>query len=571
MITFNISYQYPNRQLIDFEMIFQPDQSTTFLQMPAWRPGRYELGNFAKNLLGFRVLDAENRTLPFEKVSKDRWQLNTLNVGEVKVHYQVYAAEMNGGSTWLDEEQIYINFINCTLYPEGRQEENYRIHLKLPDDYEIACGLPEVAKHTLEAPDFYRLVESPLIASASLTHWTYQVADTNFHLWFQGQVNLCKADTLRDFEAFTRNQIETLGDFPCDDYHFLFQFLPYRSYHGVEHFNSTIIILGPAEEIKQNSKLYHDFIGVSSHELFHTWNIIRIRPAEMMPYDYTRENYFLTGYVAEGVTTYYGDLFLARSGAISKSAYFNDLNKLFKRHFENFGRFNYSLAASSYDLWLDGYVPGVPNRKVSIYVKGAIVSLMLDLSLRRITEQRASLDDLIRRLWQDFGKQQKGYRPEDIIRISSELAGEDMQLFFDKFIYGTEPVEEVLNHLLRTVGCQLNVTEADSRSESSFGFRISQREGKTVVTHIEPDSPADRSLSRNDEIVAINGIQVSETPDELLEHHEVEISLMRRHKLMSVTLKQDSQNYFKQYTITQREDAKAQEKENFTRWCGLPW
>lgn len=571
MITLHISYQYPNRQLIDFEMVFEPDEATTFLQMPAWRPGRYELGNFAKNLLGLKILDNENNPIPFEKVSKDRWQLNTLNAKEVKVSYKVYAAEMNGGSTWLDDEQIYINFINCTLYPEGRQDEKYRVHLKLPEDYQIACGLPEVEKHTLEAPGFYRLVESPLIASASLTHWTYQVAGSKFHLWFQGQVNLCKADTLRDFEAFTRNQIETLGDFPCEDYHFLFQFLPYRSYHGVEHFNSTIIILGPAEEIRQNSKLYHDFIGVSSHELFHTWNIIRIRPAEMMPYNYTRENYFLTGYVAEGVTTYYGDLFLARSGVISKSAYFDDLNKLFKRHFENFGRFNYSLAASSYDLWLDGYVPGVPNRKVSIYVKGAIVSLMLDLTLRRITDQRASLDDLIRRLWQDYGKQQKGYRPEDIISISSELAGEDMQLFFDKFIYGTEPVEEVLNHLLRTVGCQLNVSEADSRSESCFGFRTAQREGKTLVTHIEPDSPADRALSRNDEIVAINGIQVSESPDDLLEHQEVEMSLIRRHKLMSVKLKQDQQTYYRQYTIGQRQDAKEEEKESFTQWCGLSW
>ncbi len=571
MITFNISYQYPNRQLIDFEMTFEPQGAVTLLQMPAWRPGRYELGNFAKNILRLRISDAEGKLIPFEKVNKDRWQLHTPDVKKVRVQYQVYAAEMNGGSTWLDEEHIYINFINCTLYPEGRQEETYRVQLQLPEDYQIACGLPELEKHTLEAPNFYRLVESPMFASRGLTHWTYQVAGSTFHLWFQGQLNLCKTNTLRHFEAFTREQITTMGDFPCKDYHFLFQLLPYRAYHGVEHFNSTIIILGPSEEIRDKSKLYHDFIGVSSHELFHTWNIIRIRPAEMMPYDYTRENYFVTGYVAEGMTTYYGDLFLARSGVISKSAYFDDLNRLFKRHFENFGRFNYSLAASSYDLWLDGYVPGVPNRKVSIYVKGAIVSLMLDLTLRRITDNSASLDDLMRQLWKDFGKRQKGYSPEDIIRICSELAGEDMQLFFDKVIYGTQPVEKELNQLLSTVGCSLNISEADSRCERRFGFRTMQREGKTIVTLIEPDSPADRALSRNDEIVAINGIQASESADEQLDYHEVEISLIRRHQLLSVKLEQDGRGYFRQYTIAQQQDANEQEKENFSRWCGLAW
>jgi predicted metalloprotease with PDZ domain len=572
MISFNISYHYPNRQLIDFEMSFQPDAATSFLQLPAWRPGRYELGNFAKNMMRMSATDAEGNPISCKKVSKDRWQLNTSQVKEARVRYQVYAAEMNGGSTWLDDEQLYINFINCTLYPEGRLEETYQVHLDLPQKYRIACGMQEVAPHTLEAPSFYHLVESPLIASATLTHWTYEVEACTFHLWFHGQVHLDEKTVLRDFEAFTRNQIQTMGDFPCQDYHFLFQFLPYRAYHGVEHFNSTIIILGPSEEIRHNSKLYHDFIGVSSHELFHTWNIIRIRPAEMMPYDYTRENYFVTGYVAEGVTTYYGDLFLARSGVISKAAYFDDLNKLFKRHFENFGRFNYSLAESSYDLWLDGYVPGIPNRKVSIYVKGAIVSLMLDLSLRHATGNQASLDELLVRLWEDFGKEQQGYSPEDIISIASSLAGEDMRLFFENYVYGTEPVEESLSALLRTVGCHLNVEEPESKAEGRFGFRLIPREGKLLVGKIEPGSPADMALSLQDEIIAVNGIRISESTDELIgDDLEVEMTIIRRQKLMDVRLGRDNNTYFKQYTIAQRENAGAAEKENFTRWCGLPW
>jgi predicted metalloprotease with PDZ domain len=292
----------------------------------------------------------------------------------------------------------------------------------------------------------------------------------------------------------------------------------------------------------------------------------------MMPYDYTKENYFTTGYVAEGMTTYYGDLFLARSGVIRKEAYFDDLNKLFKRHFENFGRFYYSLAASSFDLWLDGYVAGIPNRKVSIYVKGAIVSLMLDLTLRRLTKNTHSLDSLMLRLWEDFGKQQKGYTPEDIIRIASELAGESMKLFFDKFIYGTEAVEEALNALLRTVGCQLKITDSGSLSERWFGFRATQRDGKLLVSSIEPDSPADRVLSREDEIIAINGTRITESLDELLDDGpEAELTIIRRQKIMDVKLEQDGNTFFKQYTIAQRLDAREEEKENFSLWSGLQW
>jgi len=572
MILYDISYQYPNRQLIDFHMTFTPDKATTYLQLPAWRPGRYELGNFAKNILKLTVLDAEGTHIPTEKINKDRWKLNTLNVKEVHVHYQVYAAEMSGGSTWLEEDQVYINFINCTLYPEDQMDDTFRVHLKLPDNYQIACGLPEVETHTLEASSFYHLVESPLIASASLTHWTYTVEGSTFHLWFQGEVHLDEETVTQDFKAFTEEQIRTMGDFPCEDYHFLFQFLPYRAYHGVEHFNSTIIILGPTEELQQKSKLYHDFIGVSSHELFHTWNIIRIRPVEMMPYDYTQENYFITGYVAEGVTTYYGDLYLARSGVISKQAYFDDLNKIFKRHFENFGRFNHSLAESSYDLWLDGYVPGVPNRKVSIYVKGAIVSLMLDLTLRHLTGNQSSLDDVMRKLWEDYAKKNKGYNPQDIINIATALAGENMQLFFDKYVNGITPVEEALNTLLRTVGCQLNVSDSASRSESFFGFQTAEREGKILVSKIEPGSPAERVLCRQDEVIAVDGTKISESLDEMIsEGEEIEITLVRRQKLTVVHLPQDEKRYFKQYTISQRADAKERERENFSQWCGLEW
>ncbi len=164
-----------------------------------------------------------------------------------------------------------------------------------------------------------------------------------FHTWIQGEGDFdwVRFESDRGKFAFASIQQDVMGPFPFDEYHFLLQFLPYKHYHGVEHFNSTVITLGPREEI-DNGTLYEQFLGVCSHELFHAWNVCRMRPAKLLPYDFSRENFFETGFIAEGFTTYYGDLFLVRSGVITKDDYLRRLNKYIKRHFDNGGRFHRS-------------------------------------------------------------------------------------------------------------------------------------------------------------------------------------------------------------------------------------
>ena len=572
MLHYRISYEYPNLHWLTLELtIDQIGDESTYLQLPAWRPGRYELGNFAKNIRNFSVQDAQGQPLPFRKVTKDRWEVPVADAETLTVTYEYYAGELNAGSTWLDEEQLYINFVNCLLYVEGQLEEPYQVTLALPKDYQVAGGLPEARSHVLEAPNFYQLAESPIIASAQLTHWQYAVDGHRFHLWFQGKCYLDEVTTLKKFEAFTREQMRIMGGFPTDDYHFLYHLLPYRAYHGVEHYNSTVIALGPTDQLREGSALYYDFLGVSSHELFHTWNIIRIRPREMMPYDYTRENYFPTGFVAEGITTYYGDLFLVRSGVLTRDEYFLELNKLLQRHFDNFGRFNHSLVDSSWDLWLDGYAPGVPDRKVSIYVKGALVSLILDLELRRCTEGEQSLDTLMQYLWDYFGKKERGYSLTNLQKLVSDLSGNELNDYFDRFIFGTEPLEEKLNEVLRTVGCQLSVQESARPSERRFGLRTGTGENALVVQKIAPNSPAARILSLGDKILAIDGLAPADDSGEglLLHQTRVELSVLRQHRMKTLALETDKQSYFSVYTVEQREAATQDERAAFEAWLGV--
>ena len=574
MLHCRISYQHPNLHWLDLQLtVDNLDNDTTYLQLPAWRPGRYELGNFAKNIRKFRVRDGQDNELTCRKVAKDRWEVATADVDSFTVAYDYYAGEMNAGSTWLDEEQLYINFVNCMLYVEGRLDEPYQLSLDLPADYEIAGGLAEIKKHVLEAPSFYHLAESPIIASAQLTHWQYKVDGHRFHLWFQGDCRLNEAKTLENFSAFTQVQMRMMNGFPVGEYHFLYQFLPYRAYHGVEHFNSTVIALGPAEQIVEGSSWYYELLGVSSHELFHTWNIIRIRPREMMPYDYTRENYFPTGFMAEGATTYYGDLFLVRSGVFTKEEYFLELNKLFKRHFDNFGRFNHSLVDSSQDLWLDGYTPGIPDRKVSIYVKGALVCLILDLELRFQTDGEHSLDTFMQYLWDFFGKKERGYSLHDLQKLVADLSGNQISDYFKRFIFGKEPLEAKLDELLRGVGCQLEQQESALPTERHFGFRTGTAEARHVVQKIAPDSPAAQGLSLSDKLLAING--QAPTDDSLegffAQRKHVELTVLRQQRLRTISLVAGEQTYFPIYTIAQRPDATTAEQEAFEAWLGCAW
>ena len=463
--------------------------STIELQLPAWRPGRYELQHFAKNIRRFTVVDGLGQPLSFRKIAKDRWVVQTDGASELTVQYNYYALlatpnQLNAGSSFVSDTLLYVNPVNLCLYAEGRIHEPCTLELVIPDGWVVASGLEQITDKTLRAADFYALADSPLIAAPTMQHVQYDVRGTRFHVWIQGGRRTdgdlaFDADRIvRDFSRFSEGQIDLFGAFPERDYHFLTLVLPVAYYHGVEHRNSTILVLGPNDE---GEGLYQDLLGVSSHELFHAWNIIRIRPVELVPYDFTKETYFQTCFVAEGVTTYYGDLMLRQADVFDDAAYLKELQVLFKRHFENNGRAFQSLVESSWDLWLDGYEKGVPDRKVSVYHKGAIVALILDLHIRRLTDHARSLDDVMRTMWERFGRPFIGYTLNDYRVVTETVAGESLNWYYDLCIFGNQPLEDKLNEYLAWVGLQLLYEEppvttdtapAQDRSDRPGGIRL---------------------------------------------------------------------------------------------------
>lgn len=537
-----------------------------FLQLSAWRPGRYEIGNFAKNIRAFKVLDQDQKPLEFLKTSKDRWLIKCESSSHLTVSYEYYSASLDAGSTYCGIDLIYVNPVNCIMYDEAKMNEPCTLELKIPADWEMACALPKTG-NVLQAKNYEQLADSPLIASSSLEHHTFTEGSCLFHVWFKGKHSLDVARFIDEARKYTREQIAVFGDIESDEYHYLFHFLPTRAHHGVEHCDSTVIVMGPGEEFNLENR-HHEFLAISSHELFHYWNVKRIRPIEMHPYNYTQENYSQLGYVYEGVTTYYGDYMLLRSGVFNFDDYLNQFNSDLQRHFDNEGRYNYSVAESSWDTWLDGYTPGVPGRKTSIYTEGMLAALMLDMEIRYATNNEKSLDNVMYTLYQDFYKKGKGYSRDDYKTTIENIAGKNFDFFFRDFYEGTGQVEKFIGDTLWSIGCELIQERSALQHEALFGFKISEAQ-KVQVSVVCSDSPAEtEGLNIGDEILLVNNTPVTSGTDwndvfsqggNLLVWNNIEGS-------KAIELKPNGQEYLKRYRVRKMKEVNEEQKAFFKAW-----
>jgi predicted metalloprotease with PDZ domain len=504
-----ISYTKPHNHYIDIEFIADKINADELLiQLPAWRPGRYELGNFAKNVQKWSAFDAKGNALSFQKITKDCWKVQTKGVSELHIKYNYYAAEINAGSTYLDATQLYMNPVNCCVYIPDRINESCEMELQIPKDYQVAIGASSSAVNSFVFKNFHELADSPFIASNSLQHNKFICEGLEFNFWFQGE---CKPDWEKlnnDFIKFCKHQLQLFGKAPFEKYHFLFQILPYKMYHGVEHTTNTVIALGPGYNLMKGT-LYEDLLGVSCHELFHAWNIKTIRPVEMQPYDYTKENYSKLGYVCEGVTTYYGDYLLYRSGVFTEQQYLQTFDERLQKHFDHFGRFNLSVADSSFDTWLDGYGPGIPNRKTNIYDEGNLLAFVTDMFIRKNSNNTYSLDDVMSYLYNEFALKNKGYSDRDYKGVVEHFANASYDTIFNNYINGIKDYEPLLKEAMDYMGYELVMHSSTKFNEHALGLKVHEVAGVCKVSGVYYNSVADiGGMALNDDIISINNMQV---------------------------------------------------------------
>jgi len=572
MIHYSISRKNPASHYVYFDLLIdQVNSDSLELQLAAWRPGRYELGNFAKNIKRVDAFDQNNEPVSYRKRSKDLWVLNTKGCSSLKITYSYYCNELNAGACFSDVDQLYLNPVHCCMCVIGRENDAHVMELQIPDEFNIASSLKTEGRKLI-ASNYHELVDSPFIASAQLQTEKYSVNNIDFYLHFNGT---CRPDIekyKKDFSAFTKKQIEFWGDFPVNEYHFLFQVLSIKFYHGVEHQKNTVIAIGPGYAINGGAT-YEDVLGVSCHELFHTWNIKFIRPAEMLPYDYTKENYARTGYVYEGFTTYYGDKLLLSSDVFTERQYLDTLQERLVKHFHNFGRYNLSVADSSWETWLDGYVPGVPYRKTNIYDEGNLIAFMLDIKIMQSTQNKKRLRDVCVILYERFGKMKKGYQEKDLIEICNEVSGIDLTSFFTEYVYSTTDFEAGLIPCFEYIGLEFTKAKSLNHCEHFYGCKAVDAGANSKLTLVAPYSPAWKAgLFAGDEILAVNGMMLKNNFNQWLEYFEkdeiISLTVNSGDKLRTMNLQKDKKGntFFFDPKLSLSETSTENQKSNFKLW-----
>jgi predicted metalloprotease with PDZ domain len=541
-----VKYNNPERHFIDFKLVVNTKNIHILkLQLPSWRPGRYELGNFAKNIKDFKVFTNDNQLVRFSKKNKDLWEIDCNNFQRISIHYQYYAADLNAGSTYLDQNQLYINPVNCMLYNIDNYELGYEVEFDIPSDYQIFSSLKQCSKKILTASNFEELADSPIIISNNSQSESITINDIIFTFCFQGEIKVDWDRIFKDFKRFILYQIQLFGSFPHEKFIFLFQITPYSSYHGVEHHKSTVILLGPSYSIFDS--FYSELLGISSHELYHVWNVKNIRPKAMLPYNFSKENYTDMGYVTEGVTTYMGDRILFESGVFSTDQYFKELQKIFQRHFHNDGRKYYSVAESSFDTWLDGYVSGSPGRKVSIYVEGALIALICDAQIRKATNHNKSLHQVMKSMYSGTDKL-TGYDSLSYKKLLESVSGISFDKIFKNLVYGKEDFYPYLMDSLAVFGWSFNEVKHEKCSWN-FGFKSNLINNKLKINSVLENSAAFNShLVEDDYILAVNNYSLENNLDKWLNYFnndDIILKISRKGKIMDLKLnKENDIQYF---------------------------
>jgi predicted metalloprotease with PDZ domain len=568
MLRFEITYAQPQHHFVDFTFYIDRNNDPLIdIHLPAWRPGRYEIGNFAQGVQQLRAYNSLQEVLPCQKISKDSWRIETLAAEEITIRYRYYANTLNGGSTFLNEDQLYINPVNCCVYLGGREYEPIRIHFLIPGNYVLATQLPKESDFVLFAETYDELADSPIIASPSMRHLKYQIDFTVFNIWFQGKATIDETKLLSDFVSFTREQINLFEECECKEYDFLMQVLPIPFYHGVEHTDSSVNVIGPGDSLMEPA-LYNELIGLCSHELFHSWNVKRIRPACMFPYNFKNENYCSLGYIYEGITTYYGDLILMRCGVYPFEQYCKEVEVQLVKHFHNYGRYNQSVADSSMDTWLDGYSPGIPDRKVSIYTEGMLAALILDAHIISQTEAASNMDDLMRMLYTEFYKENKGYDEAGYKACIESVTAHRYDWYFNEIIHGCGNIEKYLDESLKLLGLRYEALPGDELP-SYYGIKLSEKAGVISISQVAPDSEAYLAgVAKDDILHSVNDAPAILKP--VLSQNAVKLTVMRNGKMLDYKIEKRGQ-YFMSYRFSKDLAASEKAKQNFRKWSGLQW
>ena len=544
--------------------VAQPDPAGQVFSMPAWIPGSYMIRDFAKNVVSLRA-SAHGNNIAVEKTDKQTWRCAPCD-GPLTLEYTVYAWDLSVRTAHLDTTHAYFNGTSVFLCVKGQEHQPCSLHIQRPQgavgtNWRVATAMtpagatPGSFGH-YRADDYAKLVDHP-VEIGEFTRAEFDACGVPHELVISGRHHADVDRLVVDLKKICEHHIRFFGE-PASGTRYVFLlWVVGDGYGGLEHRASSSNLCSrkdlPVAGKPAVSEGYRTLLSLLSHEYFHTWNVKRIRPLEFTGNELGHEVYTRQLWIFEGITSYFDDLSLLRTGLITVESYLELLARTITRLLRGSGRLLQTIEESSFDAWTRFYKQdeNAPNAIVSYYTKGALIALALDLTLRAQSRMRVGLQDVMRGLWNRYGKTGEGVPPGAVEALCTELAGQDLGDFFEAALRSTR--ELPMPELLQVFGVEMHVRPANSLTDKGgpssvqrdwswrpgwLGVRIAAADGGVKLTHVLDHGGArEGGLAAGDVVVAVNGLKVTHgNVEEVLDQYQsgdsLQVHVFRRDELM---------------------------------------
>jgi predicted metalloprotease with PDZ domain len=534
------------------------DKQTLDLMMPVWTPGSYLVRDYSGHLENVTFSNESGDALRGHKTSKNHWTVETNGSPQVILSYRVYGRQMTVRHNWVEDGFALINGAPTFITEASLLDRPYEVELQLPVSWEGAVSsLQTITKDPIlfRANDYDTLIDSPIVAGTPKVH-SFEVDGKTHRLVNIGDSSQWDGEkSIKDLQLIVEENLNLWKSLPYKDTYTFFNVLVEGFGGGLEHKDSCTMMTSLWNS--STPKLHEGWLGLASHEFFHTWNGKRLRPIELGPFDYDTENYTDDLWLVEGFTSYYGDLILKRAGLLTKDQYLGKLSGRIGYSQNVPGRLVQSLSDASYDAWIRHYKSNenTSNSTVSYYTKGAVIGFLLDAKIRSLTDNKKSLDDLMRKAFKQFSGK-RGYKTEEFIVLASKIAGEDLSTWFAIAVSSTGDLD--YSDVLSFFGLDFkgNLPKDENKKEDPpkawLGASIGLQKDQLRITKIPRETPALKAgLNVGDEIIAINGYRIAATTKAFETHlnyfkpgDTVTILISRRGKLIPIETTLESKPSF---------------------------
>ncbi|RKH15415.1 M61 family peptidase [Corallococcus sp. CA053C] len=579
-VHYRVAMPRPHAHLFEVEATFPAGPDTLDAVMPVWTPGSYLVREYARQVQDLTATDGEGRPLPVRRVDKRTWRVDARGQA-VTLRYRVYANELTVRTSHLDGSHGYFNGATVFLYTEATRALPHHVTVDAPPDWRTFCAL-DAEGSTFHAQDYDTLVDSPFEVGPH-TPLTFTVAGVPHEVVVWGD-SVPDAERLcADMQRVCEAQARMYDGLPLKRYLFLV-YLTDKGRGGLEHQASTALLF-PRLSLS-TYRGWEDFLTLVAHEYFHLWNIKRVKPRALVPFDYSQENYTTLLWAFEGGTAYYDNLFVRRAGLMSASRYLARLGETFSLLHSTPGRRVQTLTEASLVSWVKHYRPDEhsPNSAVSYYLKGEVVCALLDLEVRRATRDARCLDDAMRLLWQRHGDG-SGVPEDGVEKAASEVAGVDLTPFFDRAVRSTGDLDySVFEHVGLEVSFRVREAPNDkggtpprlkSEPKPKGWLGVTLRGAATLATVPEGTPALEAGLYPEDDVVALDGWRVDGAGliarcEDKRPGDTVKVTLFRRDRLVEVpvVLGQKPADAVWLQRVERPTDA---QKAAFQAWLGAPW